>query len=140
MSSIYSKITKINKQKVDKIESELFIIKSNIKKIKAEIEGIYSSISTLTIPEQGEYKEVNAFRERRRLLNAQKERLAYDLEANNLNLKNKQQEYKKAKLEYEKIKHLQEQEIAKKLIKIKKDEQKELDEVSNMLFKKRSEY
>jgi len=140
MSSIYSKITKINKQKVDKIESELFIIKSNIKKIKAEIEGIYSSISTLTIPEQGEYKEVNAFRERRRLLNAQKERLTYDLEANNLNLKNKQQEYKKAKLEYEKIKHLQEQEIAKKLIKIKKDEQKELDEVSNMLFKKRSEY
>ncbi len=139
MSSIYSKITKINKQKVDKIESELFILKSNIKKIKADIEDIYSSISALTIPKQGEYKEVNAFRERRRLLNTQKERLSYDLETNNLNLKKKQLEYKKAKLEYEKIKHLEEQEIAKKLIKIKKDEQKELDEVSNMLFK-RSEY
>ncbi len=139
MSSIYSKITKINKQKVDKIESELFILKSNIKKIKAEIADIYSSISTLAIPKQGEYKEVNVFRERRRLLNAQKERLLYDLEANNSNLKKKQLEYKKAKLEYEKIKHLEEQEIAKKLIKIKRDEQKELDEVSNMLFK-RSEY
>jgi len=134
--SVYSKISKINKQKLDKIESELFIIKSEIKKISRGIKETYQIISSLVIPQNGTIKEFNVFTQRRKVLNAQKDRQKNDLHTKNIELSYKHQEYKKAKLEYEKIKYLEEQEISKKLKKLKKDEQKELDEISNLLFKR----
>ena len=136
MSSIFSKISKINKQKLDKIESELYVIKSAIRSIEDEIEGIYGMIGDLEIPQNGEMKLLNSFQQNRKLLNNQKDMLSNDLNKKNQELSNKQQEYKIAKLEFEKIKYLEEEEIAKRLEKLKKDEQKELDEISNLLFKR----
>ena len=136
MSSIFSKISKINKQKLDKIESELYVIKSAIRSIEDEIEGIYDMIGDLKIPQNGEMKLLNSFQQNRNLLNNQKDMLTSDLNKKNQELLNKQQEYKIAKLEFEKIKYLEEEELAKRLEKLKKDEQKELDEISNLLFKR----
>jgi len=134
--SVYSKISKINKQKLDKIESELFILKSEIKKINRQIDETYEAISSLVIPQNGTIKELNIFAQRRQVLNAQKDRQKKVLNTKNMELGYKQQSYKKAKLEYEKIKYLEEQELNEKLKKLKKDEQKELDEISNLLFKR----
>jgi flagellar export protein FliJ len=134
--SVYSKISKINKQKLDKIESELFILKSEIKKINRQIDETYEAISSLVIPQNGTIKELNVFAQRRQVLNAQKDRQKKVLNTKNMELGYKQQSYKKAKLEYEKIKYLEEQELNEKLKKLKKDEQKELDEISNLLFKR----
>lgn len=136
MSSIYTKISKINKQKLDKVESELYVIRQAISKIEDEIEGIYNSINNLKIPENGDIKLLNSFQESRRILNVQKGMLMSELHVKNLELSKKQQEYKESKLEHEKIKYLEEEEIAKKLKKLKKDESKELDEISNQLFKR----
>ncbi len=136
MPIIYSKICKINKQKLDKIESELFIIKSEIKRIEREISEIYRDIGVLVIPQNGTIKEFNVYTQKRSVLNLQKDRQRSDLNKKNLELSQKYDEYKKAKLEHEKMKYLEEQEISKKLKKIKKDEQKELDEVSTLLFKR----
>ncbi|MCF6173737.1 MAG: flagellar export protein FliJ, partial [Campylobacteraceae bacterium] len=69
------------------------------------------------------------------VLNKYKIRLSKQLRAKNFELTNKHEEYKKARLEFEKIKYLGEQEIAKKIQKMKKEEQKSLDEISNMLYK-----
>ncbi|MFK5881364.1 MAG: flagellar export protein FliJ [Sulfurospirillum sp.] len=136
MPIVFSKISKINRQKLDKLESELFMIKSEIKKIKRNIKETYSYIDNLIIPQNGTIKEFNVFAQRRKVLNLQKDRQKRDLHKKEVKLSHKYEEYKKAKLEYEKIKYLKEQEIAKKLKKIKKDEQKELDEMSNLLFKR----
>ena len=136
MSSIFSKISKINKQKLDKIESELYIIRQAIFKIESEISEIYRYIDNLVIPQNGGIKLLNSFQESRRVLNTQKDMFKSDLQVKNLELSRKQHEYKEAKLEYEKIKYLEEEEIAKRLEKLKKDEAKELDEISNQLFKR----
>lgn len=136
MSSIFSKISKINKQKLDKIESELYIIRQAIFKIESEISEIYRYIDNLVIPQNGGIKLLNSFQESRRVLNTQKDMFESDLQVKNLELTGKQHEYKEAKLEHEKIKYLEEEEIAKRLEKLKKDEAKELDEISNQLFKR----
>ncbi len=138
MSGIYSKISKINKQKLDKIESALFGIKSEIKKIETGIKETYELIDSLDIPQSGDMKELKSFSQRRRLLDIQKQRYMDSLHVKNLELARKYEEYKKAKIEYEKIKYLEEQEVAQKLKKLKKDEQKELDEISSLLFKRSS--
>jgi chromosome segregation ATPase len=135
MSKIFGKIAKVNKQKVQKVENELFILKTNIRQIEKKIKNIYTDIDTLDIPKNGEARVLALFQERRKLLNNQKSRYQLNLNAKNLELANKYQEYKKAKLEYEKIKYLNEQEISKKVKKMKKEEQKNLDEISNMLYK-----
>jgi len=135
MSKIFGKIAKVNKQKVQKVENELFILKTNIRQIEKKIKNIYTDIDTLDIPKNGEAKALALFQERRKLLNEQKNRFQLNLNAKNLELANKYQEYKKAKLEYEKIKYLNEQEILKKMKKMKKEEEKNLDEISNMLYK-----
>ena len=136
MSGIFLKISKINKQKLDKIESELFIIKSEMKRINKEIQRIYLSVDELVTPQVGSVKELVEFQARRRVLNTQKDMFTKELYQKDLELAQKQLEYKKAKLEYEKIKYLHEEELQKKLQKIKKDEQKELDEISTMLHKR----
>ncbi len=136
MSGIFLKISKINKQKLDRIESELFIIKSEMKRISREIQRIYLSVDELVTPQTGSVKELVEFQARRRVLNTQKDIFTKELHQKDLELAQKQQEYKKAKLEYEKIKYLHEEELKKKLQKIKKDEQKELDEISTMLHKR----
>ena len=136
MSSIYTKISKINKQKLDKLESELYAIRQTIFKIEEEIRDIYNYINDLKMPQSGDIKLLNSFQESKRLLNIQKDMLFRDLQMKNLELSKKQQEYKESKLEFEKIKYLEEEEIAKKIKKLKKDEAKELDEISNQLFKR----
>ena len=136
MSSIYTKISKINKQKLDKLESELYTIRQTIFKIEEEIRDIYNYINDLKMPQSGDIKLLNSFQESKRLLNIQKDMLFRDLQMKNLELSKKQQEYKESKLEFEKIKYLEEEEVAKKIKKLKKDEAKELDEISNQLFKR----
>jgi len=135
MSKIFGKIAKINKQKVQKVENELFVLKSNIRAIEKKIKDIYANIDRLNIPENGEVRDLMIFQEQRKLLNNQKDRDQRELNTKNLELANKYQEYKKAKMEYEKIKYLEEQEISKKIKKLKKEEQKDLDEISNILYK-----
>ncbi len=135
MSKIFGKIAKVNKQKVQKVENELFVLKSNIRVIENKIKDIYIDIDQLNIPKNGEARELMLFQEQRKLLNNQKSRDQRELNVKNLELANKYQEYKKAKMEFEKIKYLEEQEIIKKIEKLKKQEQKDLDEISNMLYK-----
>ena len=135
MSKIFGKIAKVNKQKVQKVENELFVLKSNIRVIEKKIKDIYADIDQLNIPANGEARELMLFQEQRKLLNNQKSRDQRELNVKNLELANKYQEYKRAKMEYEKIKYLEEQEIIKKIEKLKKQEQKDLDEISNMLYK-----
>ncbi|NOX15917.1 MAG: FliJ family protein [Epsilonproteobacteria bacterium] len=135
MTNIFSKISKINKQKVDKIESELFLLKSAIRQIEEKIKSIYTDVDKLEIPKSGDVSLLFIFQEQRKVLNKQKNRLSKKLHTKNLELANKHEEYKKARIEFEKIKYLEEQEIAKKIEKLKKEEQKNLDEISNMLYR-----
>jgi flagellar biosynthesis chaperone FliJ len=55
--------------------------------------------------------------------------LLSQLEVNQL-----QEKYKKAHIEFEKIKYLEEQDFVAWIDKIKKQEQLDMDEISNMLF------
>ena len=72
--------------------------------------------------------------EQKSILSRDKKRCEQELIAVQRNTKQLQSEYKKAHIEYEKFKYLEEQELQTMMEKIKREEQLYLDEISTMLF------
>lgn len=138
MKSAFSKISKIRKQKVNKIENELARIQLEILRLENKIQNVYANIKELIIPKIGAVSILSFYQERRRILNVEKKDLEKKLEVKNRDLLRKQIEYKNAQIDFEKIKYLEEQELMQKIKKINKEEQKNMDEVSNILQHKRT--
>ncbi len=133
---MFSKISKIRKQKLDKIESEVIKLKQEIRGLKKKLDKVYEEIKSLKTPVSGDMILFSSYNEQKRLLGNQKDDLLRILHVKEMQLAKKHQEYKKANIEYEKIKYLEEVEFKKKMDRIKKLEQKDLDEVANMLYKR----
>ncbi|MDX1809107.1 MAG: flagellar export protein FliJ [Sulfurospirillaceae bacterium] len=138
MKSAFSQISKVKKQKLNKIENELARIRLDILEIETGIHEIYVSIKKLTVPKHGAVNILASYQEQRRILNVEKKHLEQNLEAKNIELSKKQFEYKNAQIDFEKIKYLEEQELMQKIDKLNKEEQKNMDEISNILQYKRS--
>ena len=134
MRSKFTSIVKVRKQQMDKIET--LLIKARLKKseLKKQLAFTRQDIENTTVPTSGTISKMTIFREKLDILRAEKQRLDEDLLAQKAEVKQLQEQYKKAHMEYEKIKYLQEQEYEEWMQKIKKQEQRDLDEVSNMLF------
>ena len=137
---MYAKISKIRKQKLDKIESEVLQIKQEISNLKKRLDEVYEMIDSLEVPKSGDMSVFGTFVEEKRVLGNQKDSILRALHVKEMELAKKYQEYKKANIEYEKIKYLEELEIKKSIEKAKKLEQKELDDISGMLFKKEERF
>ncbi|WP_331774619.1 flagellar FliJ family protein [Sulfurospirillum sp. 1612] len=137
MKSAFSKISKIKKQKLNTIENEIMRIQLDIMRLEQAIKEIYEHIKKLEMPSRGSVVLLNFYQEKRQLLNKQKHELDQRLEAKRERLTEKQTAYKDAQIDFEKIKYLEDQELMSKIKKIKKDEQKELDEMANILQYKR---
>jgi len=134
MKSKFTSIIKVRKQQMDKIET--LLAKARLKKseLKKQLALTREDIENTTVPTSGTISKMTVFREKLDILRNEKLRLDEDLLIQRAEVKQFQEQYKKAHIEYEKIKYLQEQEFAEWMQKIKKQEQRDLDEVSNMLF------
>jgi len=138
MKTKYSQLLKVKKQKVDSIENEIAFLNTKKDSIKKEKEKLEKEIKSLDKPKKGKFDiflsvsysfdSLFTFKKEKELL----------LKHTEFELSQKQNEYKKALVEYEKIKYLEDLEIEKKLDKIKKDEQKLLDEMSVVTYKRRN--
>lgn len=138
MKTKYSQLLKVKKQRVDTIESEIALLNSKKELIKKEIEELISQMDGIKKPKEGKFgiflsasysfDKLHSFKKDKEEILRQKES----------ELSQKRQEYKMALMEYEKIKYLEDLLIEQKLDKIKKDEQKLLDELSTLTYKRRT--
>lgn len=138
MKTKYSQLLKVKKQKVDSIENEIALLNSKRKSIEKDIENLKEEISSLNKPQEGKFDIFLSVSYSFDTLFALKKEKEFYLQHIEIELEQKREEYKKALMEYEKIKYLEDLEIEKKLDKIKKDEQKLLDEMSVLTYKRRT--
>ncbi len=138
MKTKYSQLTKVKKQKVDSIENEIAVLNARKQKILGEIERIKREISGIKKPKEGRFGVFLSANYSFETLFEQKKQEELLLSSIDEELNKKREEYKRALMEYEKIKYLEDLEIEKKLDKIKKDEQKLLDEMSVVTYKRRT--
>lgn len=134
MTSKFKPIVKIKKQHMDKIESELIQARFEKQNIEKKIESLYADINSTVAPQNGTAAVMSLFRENLKLLRREKDDYEDALEFMENSIAKIQSEYKKAHMEYEKIKYLQEEELRVHLEKMKKKEQSDMDEIANMLF------
>jgi len=134
MKSQFSKIAKIRKQKRDTIETELIKSQNKERLYSHKIASLYSDIASITIPSEGAISLLRMIGEQKMVLNREKKYCEQELLVAKQRSKQLQLEYKKAHIEYEKFKYLEEQELHMMIEKIKKQEQLYLDEVSTLLF------
>ena len=138
MKTKYSQLLKVKKQRVDTIENEIAILNSKRESIKNEIDRLALQISSLQKPKDGKFGIFLSVSYSFGKLHSLKKSKEEVLSQKESELHRKQEEYKVALMDYEKIKYLEDLLVGKKLDKIKKDEQKLLDELSQTVYKRRT--
>ena len=133
MKTKFDSVVKIKKQEVEKIERNIEKINSSISMLKNKITNLTQSLNSLFFPKNGNFsiiQQVNL--QKRFLLNEIKN---YENQINILeNRKNElTKELKKANIEYEKMKYLQNEEIKKQIKQKRLQEAKKIDEIAIML-------
>jgi flagellar export protein FliJ len=138
MKTKFDSVVKIRAQKVEKIENDIKKINSSIAKLKEKINNLNSLLLSLHLPTKGSFSQIAQ-------INSQKNLIRNEIDALNnqiiilTNRKNELlHELKKAKVEFEKMKYLQSEEIKKIIKEIKLKEARELDEIA-ILLKARDE-
>jgi len=133
----YSQLLKVKKQKVDGIENKIALLNAQKNKIAVELEVLKREINDLKLPKEGKFGQfVTASFAFEKLMGVKKEK-EKEIDSKNSQIIEARNEYKMALMEYEKIKYLEDLIIKEKLAKIKKDEQKLLDEISVLTYKRR---
>ena len=137
MKTKYSQLLKVKKQKVDGIENKIALLNAQKNKIAVELEVLKREINDLKLPKEGKFGQfVTASFAFEKLMGVKKEK-EKEIDSKNSQIIEARNEYKMALMEYEKIKYLEDLIIKEKLAKIKKDEQKLLDEISVLTYKRR---
>jgi len=138
MKTKYSQLLKVKKQRVDFVENEIARLNFKKSQVENEISSIENEISSIKKPQNGRFGEFLTVSFSFDKLIALKKQKMSSLEYLQTELINKQNEYKYELKEYEKIKYLEDLIIKEKLAKMKKDEQKLLDELSVITYKRRT--
>ncbi len=137
MKTKYSQLLKVKKQKVDGIENKIALLNAQKNKIAVELEVLKREINDLKLPKEGKFGQfVTASFAFEKLMGVKKEK-EKEIDSKNSQIIEARNEYKMALMEYEKIKYLEDLIIKEKLAKNKKDEQKLLDEISVLTYKRR---
>ena len=134
MNSKFTPIVKVRKQQRDKVETLLAKARFQKSVIEEKILLTNNEITNSEVPSFGDISIMILFREKLDILRKEKLSLHKNLDAKTNEVKHLQDTYKKAHIEYEKIKYLENQDFEEWMKKIKKQEQLDLDEISNMLF------
>ncbi len=133
MKTKFDSVVKIKKQEVEKIERNIEKINSSILMLKNKITNLKQSLNSLSLPQNGNFSIIQQ-------INLQKNILLDEIKnyENQINfLENRKseliKELKKANIEYEKMKYLQNEEIKKQIKQKRLQEAKKIDEIAIML-------
>ncbi len=130
----FSSLLKIKKEDLRRIEI-LLQSKNNQKNlIFNEIESLYAKLKSMQIPKKESFGKFTLFKESIFNLHKEIEQKREVLKRLNEEIEEIKSNYQKAQIEFEKIKYIQEMENKKILETKRVKEQKELDEISSILF------
>lgn len=139
MKTKFTAVVKIKKRKVEDIENSIFAVDGLISATKAQIESAVERYNSLEPPKEGTFANIILFEDMKKAFRREIESLRQAL-AMHINKKNSLlASLKIANLEYEKMKHLEEEEKLKIVKAMAAKEAKNLDEIGVMLYNNRSE-
>ena len=134
MNSKFTPIAKVRKQQRDMVETRLAKARFEKHELEQKLISTCKEINETTIPTSGDISLMNMVRERLNIIRKAKNSLEDNLLVKENEINQLRDKYKRANVEFEKIKYLEEQDFAQWLEQIKKSESLDLDEVSNILF------
>jgi len=138
MKTKFDGVVKVKKQQVERIENDIRKINKSILELNREIEELKDSLLLFTLPKTGTFNKIKQIKESQNIIKNQ----IQNLENQIVILQNRKNELlnelKKANIDYEKMKYLQNEEIKKALKELKLKESREMDEIA-ILLRKRDE-
>ena len=134
MTTKFSQLAKLRKQKLESIEIEIAIANRQKRDALSNIQRLNEEINLVVIPKKGNFSEISICNDAIRSVSIRKKAQEELIVSIDKHLEELQKAYKSANIEYEKIKYLEERELQKRIKKIKLKESKELDEIANMLY------
>ena len=134
MKTKFTPLVKLNKQKADEVEQMLQKNAQEIVLKQEEIDALVREFASLQEPKSGFYQAFLTFVEHKNYYRAMIDEKAYELALLKQKRGELQELFKEKNIEFEKAKYLENLEIKKVLEKVKKQEAKDLDEISVMLY------
>lgn len=134
MKTKFSSIVKVKEQKLKDVEASLAKARGEVNRAKAAIDKVVEEIRDLKLPQRGHISMLQLANMSLVHLQETKKQKTLFLEVCEKRVNDLLIAYKQAHTDFEKMKHLHDVEVEKQLKKIKELEQKELDEMSVMLF------
>ncbi len=136
MRTKFSQIVKVKKRRVDEIENELLDTQNQKRRVLVWIENILKEISELKTPKSGSFSQINIAHMHLKNLSNQKSSYEEEVVRLNQQIEGIKELYKEANIDFEKIKYLEDLEIKRQLQALKVQENKDMDEIANLLFTK----
>jgi len=134
MKKDFSPVLKIKKENIKKIENDIKDFQIRQKKLAQEKEILFKELLSNNIPSHHSGGVLSVIKEIKTHLQDLIKEKEILLSKTNENLKYLQQEYKKALIEYEKIKYLQNIFVKKRKEEQERKERIELDEIAAILY------
>lgn len=139
MNTKFDPVLKIKKQDLDKCEADIIQNNQLIHSKNREVDVLLQELGEIDVPKSGGYWDFKNTQDIKKAFLGEIDRVRCEISTLKNIQKKLQESYRLAFVEYEKIKYLQDNEIKKTILKIKKNESKDLDEVGIMLFKSNKE-
>lgn len=130
MKNKYSSILKVKKQGLDKAEQNLSQAKQRQLQNKLAFQNASLEYANFALPQNGNTQILKQNLEMLKIAKNVKERAKEKLELSQKEVLHYQTLYKRASLDYEKIKYLQSEEFKAMQKRLKKEEEKFLDEIA----------
>ncbi|ALV64364.1 flagellar export protein FliJ [Campylobacter fetus] len=130
MNNKFTQVVKVKEENVNKIELSLVKCKALDKELKRSMEAIIDELNLHRFPRGGSSADIKINLEEQKLLRDQKERIKERIILNQKEIVHYEFQHKKAYIELEKMKYLEQEETAKEIARIKKQEAKDLDEIA----------
>lgn len=141
MKSKYSSVVKVKKQELDRAEIDLSKAKQRQRANEEALQRANEEYLSLSLPEQGSVLLLRQGLEFREIARGMKEFAKEKVKLSEQEMNHYQHLYKKAHLAYEKIKYLETEELKEFEEKLRKAEEKTLDEIAiSKYFRERKKY
>lgn len=134
MKSKFADVAKVRKRALDHAELALLEARNLERSLTILLEEVFQELISIQMPQKGGISLLQQVGTTKMILQRQRKDLEGQLASAKQRVGQMQEAYKRANLEFEKIKYLEEQEFEAYLKKLKQREQSELDEVALQLF------
>ncbi len=131
----FDQVVKLKKLKAEEVENDLLSLNKQIENEQNKIVKLNEELANIKYPNSGNFSQILQIREMMKAEITQINQIQNGIEELNNQKQIINKRLKELKLDYEKIKFLQGEEIKKELKKRAQQEAKDMDEIAIMLYK-----